>query len=75
MTSLFQWDRQLCNFVLLIGIASMGLGIIQNLPAMPLDDQWETIQNWEERHDALETHLERIVLKFFEMKIIEFFRE
>ena len=45
----------------MIGIASMGLGIIQNLPSMPLDDQWETIQNWEERHDALETHLERIV--------------
>ena len=43
----------------------MGLGIIQNLPSMPLDDQWETIQNWEERHDALETHLERIVSKFF----------
>ena len=49
----------------MIGIASMGLGIIQNLPSMPLDDQWETIQNWEERHDALETHLERIVSKFF----------
>ena len=48
----------------MIGIASMGLGIIQNLPSMPLDDQWETIQNWEERHDALETHLERIVSKF-----------
>ena len=43
----------------------MGLGIIQNLPSMPLDDQWDTIQNWEERHDALETHLERIVSKFF----------
>ena len=42
----------------------MGLGIIQNLPSMPLDDQWETIQNWEERHDALETHLERIVSFF-----------
>jgi len=55
-----QWDRQLCNFVLMIGIASMGLGIIQNLPSMPLDDQWETIQNWEERHDALETHLESV---------------
>ena len=50
----------------------MGLGIIQNLPAMPLDDQWETIQNWEERHDALETHLERIVSKFFDVKIIDF---
>ena len=53
----------------MIGIASMGLGIIQNLPSMPLDDQWETIQNWEERHDALETHLERIVSKFFYEKI------
>ena len=52
----------------MIGIASMGLGIIQNLPSMPLDDQWETIQNWEERHDALETHLERIVSNFFYKK-------
>lgn len=53
----------------MIGIASMGLGIIQNLPSMPLDDQWETIQNWEERHDALETHLERIVSKFSSEKM------
>ena len=75
MTSFIQWDRQLCNFVLLIGIASMGLGIIQNLPSMPLDDQWETIQNWEERHDALETHLERIVSFFFVRKsfFLQFF--
>ena len=38
----------------------MGLGIIQNLPSMPLDDQWESYQNWEERHDALEAHLENV---------------
>ena len=37
----------------MIGIASMGLGIIQNLPSMPLDDQWETIQNWEDQGEEL----------------------
>merc|ERR1711990_947978 len=54
------WDRRVCNIILILGIASMGLGIIQNLPSMPLDGQWESIQNWEERHDALEVHLESV---------------